>query len=203
MARYTGPKVKVSRRLGTNIFENEKGSLALEKRPYPPGEHGRGRQRLSDYALQLREKQKVRYAYGVLERQFRRYYVEANRRAGITGHNLLALLETRADNVVYRTGWARTRPQARQFVSHGLFTVNGQRITIPSQRVRAGDVVALHERAKNFIVIRHNLDTLDVRVPAWLSLEGDGSKVTVLSEPTREQIEMPVNEMLVVELYSR
>ena len=203
MARYTGPKVKISRRLGTNIFENEKGSRILEKRPYPPGEHGRGRMRVSDYSLQLKEKQKLRYAYGVLERQFRRYYQEATRRPGITGHNLLALLETRTDNVVYRAGWARTRPQARQFVSHGLVSINGKRITIPSQRVRTGDTVALTPKAREMIAIRHNADTLDVRVPAWLSRDADGNVISVLSEPQREQIDMPVNEMLVVELYSR
>src|SRR5918997_1290217 len=152
MARYTGPKVKISRRLGVNIFENEKGARALEARPYPPGEHGRDRQRLSEYALQLREKQKLRYAYGVLERQFRRYYQEATRRPGITGHNLLALLETRADNVVYRAGWART-----------------------------GEFVPLTKKAGEITPIRHNADTLDVRVPAWLSRDADGNQVSVLS----------------------
>jgi small subunit ribosomal protein S4 len=203
VARYTGPKVKISRRLGVNIFENEKGSRALEQRPYPPGEHGRARVRTSDYALQLREKQKLRFAYGVLERQFRRYYEQANRMPGITGHNLLRLLETRMDNVVFRTGWARTRPQARQFVSHGLFSVNGQRVTIPSQRVRPGDVITLSERAQSMIVIRHNLDTLDVIVPAWLAPDAERRSVTVTAEPTRDQINTPVNENLVIELYSR
>ncbi|MGH8972073.1 MAG: 30S ribosomal protein S4 [Acidimicrobiia bacterium] len=203
MARYTGPKVKISRRLGVNIFENEKGARALERRPYPPGEHGRARVRTSDYALQLREKQKLRYAYGVLERQFRRYYNQATRMPGITGHNLLMLLETRVDNVVYRAGWARTRPQARQFVSHGLVSVNGLRVTIPSQRVRPGDVVVLGEKARTMIVIRHNLDTLDVIVPPWLTLDAEHLSVTVGAEPTRDQINTPVNEMLVIELYSR
>ncbi|MGQ0744661.1 MAG: 30S ribosomal protein S4 [Acidimicrobiales bacterium] len=204
MARYTGPKVKISRRLGMNVFENGKGAKILEKRPFPPGQHGRGRLRVSDYSLQLKEKQKLRYAYGVLERQFRRYYEEATRQSGVTGHILLALLETRTDNVVYRAGWARTRPQARQFVSHGLVAVNGKRITIPSQRVRPGDVVSLTEKGRGIAPVVHNLDMLgDVRVPAWLERSGDRTAVSVLSEPMRDQIDMPVNEMLVVELYSR
>ena len=203
MARYTGPKVKVSRRLGVNIFENEKGARALDARPYPPGEHGQGRQRLSEYALQLREKQKLRYTYGVLERQFRRLYQEAARRPGITGHNLLAYLELRVDNVVYRSGWARTRPQARQFVSHGLVTVNGKRVTIPSLRVRPGDVVALGSKTANMIAIRHNLDTLGRIVPPWLERNGEETSTTVLAVPMREQIDVPVDEAMVVELYSR
>lgn len=204
MARYTGPKVKISRRLGVNIFENEKGARALDARPYPPGEHGRDRhQRLSEYALQLREKQKLRYTYGVLERQFRRLYQEANRRPGITGHNLLAYLEQRVDNVVYRSGWARTRPQARQFVSHGLVTVNGKRVTIPSLRVRPGDVIALGAKTADMIAVRHNLDTLDRIVPAWLERSGEGTATTVLTVPMREQIDVPVDEAMVVELYSR
>ena len=203
MARYTGPKVKVSRRLGVNIFENEKGARALDLRPYPPGEHGRDRQRLSEYALQLREKQKLRYTYGVMERQFRRLYQEAARRPGITGHNLLRFLELRVDNAVYRSGWARTRPQARQFVSHGLVLVNGQRVTIPSLRLRVGDVVSLAPRTQNMIAVRHNLDTLGRIVPAWLSRSDDGTTTTVLSMPEREVIDVPVDEAMVVELYSR
>jgi small subunit ribosomal protein S4 len=203
MARYTGPKVKVARRLGYNVFENEKGARALERRPYPPGEHGQRRQRLSPYALQLQEKQKLRYAYGVLERQFRRLYEKANRQPGVTGHNLLRLLELRVDNVVFRAGWARTRPQARQFVSHGLVLVNGRRITIPGLRLRPGDQVTLSPRSREMIVIRHNLDTLDRAVPVWLFRSADGSSTTVTHEPARDQIDTAVNEMLVVELYSR
>ncbi|HEV8626358.1 MAG TPA: 30S ribosomal protein S4 [Acidimicrobiia bacterium] len=201
MARYTGPKVKISRRLGVNIYENEKGARALDARPYPPGEHGRDRQRLSEYALQLREKQKLRFAYGVMERQFRRLYQEAARRPGITGHNLLGYLELRVDNVVYRSGWARTRPQARQFVSHGLVTVNGKRVTIPSLRLRPGDVVALGSKTADMIAIRHN--TLDRIVPAWLERNGEATSTTVVGVPMREQIDVPVDEAMVVELYSR
>jgi small subunit ribosomal protein S4 len=202
--RYTGPKVKLSRRLGVNLFENEKGARALEKRPYPPGMHGNRRtSRPSDYALQLREKQKLRFAYGLHERQFRRLFDEAQRHEGVTGHNLLRYLELRLDNVAFRAGWARTRPQARQFASHGLLVLNGRRVTVPSIRLRAGDEVELGEKAETMIVIRHNLDTLDVTVPAWLELSDDGRRLVVLAEPSREQIHVPANEMMVVELYSR
>jgi small subunit ribosomal protein S4 len=206
MARYTGPKVKIARRLGVNIFENEKGARALERRPYPPGEHGRDgqrRQRLSPYGLQLREKQKLRFAYGILERQFRRLYEEASRRQGIAGHNLLRLLELRVDNIVFRAGWARTRPQARQFVSHGLLLVNGCRITVPGRRLRPGDELTLSRRAQQMIVLRHNLDTLDRTVPAWLSRSPDGLSITITQEPDRDQIDTPVSESMVIELYSR
>jgi small subunit ribosomal protein S4 len=202
--RYTGPKVKLSRRLGVNLFENDKGDRALEKRPYPPGMHGNRRSgRPSDYALQLREKQKLRFAYGLHERQFRRLFEEARRREGVTGHNLLRYLELRLDNVAFRAGWGRTRPQARQFASHGLLVVNGRRVTVPSIRLRVGDEVEMGEKAEAMIVIRHNLDTLDVTVPAWLERSDDGRRVVVLAEPTREQIQVPANEMMVVELYSR
>ena len=162
MARYTGPKVKISRRLGVNIFENEKGSKALNKRPYPPGEHGRSRRRQpSEYLLQLQEKQKARFTYGLLEKQFRNLYQEANRQKGVTGENLLRMLEQRLDNIVFRAGWASTRPQARQFVGHGMVNVNGRRVDIPSYRVRKGDVISLRDKPRQMIVIRHNLDTLD------------------------------------------
>jgi small subunit ribosomal protein S4 len=202
--RYTGPKVKLSRRLGVNVFENEKGARGLEKRPYPPGVHGNRRSgRPSDYALQLHEKQKLRYAYGLHERQFRNLYEEARRHEGVTGHNLLKYLELRLDNVVFRAGWARTRPQARQFTTHGLLLVNGRRVTIPSIRLRTGDEVALGEKAQAMIVIRHNLDTLDVAMPAWLERRDDGHQVQLVAEPTRDQIHVPANEMMVVELYSR
>jgi small subunit ribosomal protein S4 len=202
--RYTGPKVKLSRRLGVNVFENEKGARGLEKRPYPPGVHGNRRSgRPSDYALQLHEKQKLRYAYGLHERQFRNLYEEARRHEGVTGHNLLKYLELRLDNVVFRAGWARTRPQARQFTTHGLLLVNGRRVTIPSIRLRTGDEVALGEKAQAMIVLRHNLDTLDVAMPAWLERRDDGHQVRLLAEPTRDQIHVPANEMMVVELYSR
>jgi small subunit ribosomal protein S4 len=205
MARYTGPKVRISRRLATNIFENEKGRKALERRPFPPGQHGRTRRRNagSEYLAQLQEKQKAKYIYGVLERQFRRTYEEANRIQGPTGENLLRLLEQRIDNVVYRAGWAETRPQARQFVSHGKILINGKRVDIASARVKKGDVVSLHEKARNMIVIQHNLDVLDRKVVGWLEVGDGGKQVTVRDLPQREHIDVPVREQLIVELYSK
>lgn len=204
MARYTGPKVKISRRLGVNIYENEKGSKALNKRPYPPGEHGRSRRRQpSEYLLQLQEKQKAKYIYGVLERPFSNLYKEASRQKGVTGESLLRMLEQRLDNIVFRAGWASTRPQARQFVGHGMVNVNGRRVDIPSYRVRKGDVISLRDKPRQMIVIRHNLDTLDRLKPAWLEVGDDGFQVTVLDLPTREQIDVPVREQLIVELYSK
>jgi small subunit ribosomal protein S4 len=205
MARYTGPKVRVSRRLGINIFENEKGRKALERRPFPPGAHGRTRRRNagSEYLAQLQEKQKAKYIYGVLEKQFRKTYDEANRLQGPTGENLLRLLEMRLDNVVFRAGWASTRPQARQFVNHGLILVNGKRLDIASARVRRGDVVSLAPKASKMIVIQHNIDVLDRTVVGWLEL-GEGAKsVTVRDLPQREHIDVAVREQLIVELYSK
>ena len=203
MARYTGPKVRVSRRLSTNIFENAKGSKALDRRPFPPGAHGRTRRRNagSEYLAQLQEKQKAKYIYGLLERQFRRTYEEANRLQGPTGENLLSLLERRLDNVVYRAGWASTRPQARQFVNHGLVTVDGKRVDIPSFRVKRGQVVALSTKARDMIQIQHNIDTLDRPLVGWL--EGGDKQVTVRDLPQRDHIDVPVREQLIVELYSK
>jgi small subunit ribosomal protein S4 len=204
MARYTGPKVKISRRLGVNIFENEKGRRALERRPYPPGEHGRSRRRqASEYAGQLAEKQKAKYIYGLLERQFSNLYKEASRREGVTGENLMRYLEQRLDNVVFRAKWASTRPQARQFVNHGLVDVNGKRVDIASYRVRKGDVISLRDKARSMIVIRHNLDTLDARMPPWLETGEGGLSVTVADLPRRADIDVPVREQLIVELYSK
>jgi len=204
MARYTGPKVKISRRLGVNIFENDKGSKALNKRPYPPGEHGRSRRRQpSEYLLQLQEKQKAKYIYGVLERQFSNLYKEASRQKGVTGENLLRMLEQRLDNIVFRAGWASTRPQARQFVSHGMVNVNGRRVDIPSYRVRKGDVISLRDKSRQMIVIRHNMDTIDRLKPAWIEMGDSGFQVMINELPVREQIDVPVREQLIVELYSK
>jgi small subunit ribosomal protein S4 len=205
MARYTGPKVRVSRRLGTNIFENDKGRKALERRPFPPGAHGRTRRRNagSEYLAQLQEKQKAKYIYGVLERQFRNTYEEAVRLQGPTGENLLRLLEQRLDNVVYRAGWASTRPQARQFVSHGLINVNGKRVNIASYRVRKGEVISLSPKARDMIVIQHNLDVIDRNVVGWLETGDAGKQVTVRDLPQRDHIDVPVRESLIVELYSK
>ncbi len=205
MARYTGPKVRVSRRLGTNIFENEKGRRALERRPFPPGQHGRTRRRNagSEYLAQLQEKQKAKYIYGVLERQFRNTYEEAVRLQGPTGEILLRLLEQRLDNVVYRAGWASTRPQARQFVNHGLIQVDGKRVDIASYRVRKGQVVQLGPKAAAMIVIQHNIDTLDRSLVGWLESGDGGKQVTVRDLPQRDHIDVPVRESLIVELYSK
>ena len=205
MARYTGPKVRVSRRLGVNVFENEKGRRAMERRPFPPGAHGRTRRRNagSEYLAQLQEKQKARYIYGVLEKQFKKTYNEANRMQGPTGENLLILLETRLDNVTFRAGWASTRPQARQFVNHGLIHVNGRRVDIPSYRVRKGDVVTLSPKAAQMIVIQHNIDVLDRSLVGWLEAGDGGKQVTVRDLPQRDHIDVPVRESLIVELYSK
>jgi small subunit ribosomal protein S4 len=205
MARYTGPKVRVSRRLGTNIFENDKGRKALERRPFPPGAHGRTRRRNagSEYLAQLQEKQKAKYIYGVLERQFRNTYEEAVRLQGPTGEILLQLLERRLDNVVYRAGWASTRPQARQFVSHGLIQVDGKRVNIPSYRVKKGQVVKLSPKAMAMIIVQHNVDTLDRSVVGWLETGDGGKQVTVRDLPQRDHIDVPVRESLIVELYSK
>ncbi|MSO59692.1 MAG: 30S ribosomal protein S4 [Ilumatobacteraceae bacterium] len=203
MARYIGPKVRLSRRLNVNLFENEKGSKALDRRPFPPGMHGKTRRRNagSEYLAQLQEKQKAKYIYGVLERQFRNIYEEANRLAGPTGENLLRLLEQRLDNVVFRAGWGSTRPQTRQFVSHGLILVDGKRVNIASYRVKKGQVVSLSPKAQNMIQIQHNIDTLDRPLVAWL--EAGDKQVTVRELPQREQIDVPVREQLIVELYSK
>ncbi len=201
MARYTGPRTKVSRRARQLLDENK--AKYFDRRPYPPGEHGRGRIRESQYLIQLREKQKLRFMYGVLEKQFRRYYKEAARQSGITGTNLLVILETRLDNVVYRSGLARTRPQARQLVNHGHFLVNGKRVDIPSYQVRAGDVVTVKERSLEILPILHAVDTGDRTVPEWLDVETDERKITIKDLPSREQIDTEIQEQLIVELYSK
>jgi len=176
----------------------------IERRPYPPGQHGRGRVRnASEYQGQLREKQKARRIYGILEKQFYRYYEEAVRQQGITGENLLRLLELRLDNVAFRAGWGASRNQARQLVRHGHVTVNGKRVTIPSFRVRKGDIVAVGPKARAFIVIRHNLDTIDRQVVPWLERGEEGMVVTVRDLPMRDHIDVPVREQLIVELYSK
>lgn len=204
MSRYTGPRARVSRRLGTNIWGTKGETIALDRRPYPPGEHGRSRRRgnVSEYLLQLQEKQKARYTYGLTERQFRNIFAEASRRQGVTGDNMLRFLELRLDNVIYRAGWGATRPQSRQFVNHGHVNVNGRRVTIPSYRVRKGDVVELREKAQSFTVVQWNSDVLDRMPPAWLDQSGE-FQITVRELPLREQIDIPVREQLIVELYSK
>jgi len=176
----------------------------IERRPYPPGVHGRdGHMRTKEYELQLREKQKAKRIYGLLEAQFRNLYEEANRTDGVTGEVLLRYLEQRLDNVAFRAGWGASRAQARQFVRHGHVLVNGKRVTIPSYRVRQGDIVTLKEKSRTMIVVRHNLDTLDRQLPPWLDGGGEGFQVTVRDLPLREHIDVPVHEQLIVELYSK
>ena len=201
MARYTGPMTKKSRRLGVDLVGGDK---AFERRPYPPGVHGKGRTKESEYLLQLREKQKARFSYGVLEKQFRRYYEEANRSQGKTGDNLLQILESRLDNVIYRAGFARTRRQARQFVVHGHFLVNGHKVDIPSYRVSAHDIIDLAPKLREttpHVVARETHGERDV--PAWLQALPERGRVLVHQLPTRQQIVIDVQEQLIVELYSK
>ncbi len=204
MSRYTGPRARVSRRLGTNIWGTKGETIALDKRPYPPGEHGRSRRRgsVSEYLMQLQEKQKARFSYGLTERQFRNIFAEANRRQGVTGENMLRYLELRLDNVVYRCGWGATRPQSRQFVNHGHVNVNGRRVDIPSYRLRKGDVVELRTKVRESAPVQWNLDVLDRTPPAWLE-KGEEFQIIVRELPIREQIDIPVREQLIVELYSK
>jgi small subunit ribosomal protein S4 len=201
MARYTGPMTKKSRRLGVDLVGEDK---AFERRPYPPGVHGKGRTKESEYSLQLREKQKARYSYGVLEKQFRRYYEEANRLQGKTGDNLLQILESRLDNVVYRAGLARTRRQARQFVVHGHFMVNGQKVDIPSYRVTPHDVIDLADKVKDQTPHIINRETHGERdVPGWMQVFPERGRILIHKLPVREQIVVDVSEQLIVELYSK
>ncbi len=208
MARYTGPVCKLCRRERQKLFL--KGSrcmsskCSVERRPYPPGEHGRGRVTETEYLIQLREKQKARRMYGVLEAQFRNYYQEAARQRGITGENLLRILESRLDNLVYRAGFATSRAQARQLVNHGHFLVNGRKVNVPSYRVRVGDVVTLRERSSDLLVVEHSVDTSSDRsIPEWLEVDKEDKKITVRDLPNRAQIDTPVQEQLIVELYSK
>lgn len=201
MARYTGPLTKKSRRLGIDLVG---GDAAFEKRPYPPGQHGRARVKESEYRNQLLEKQKARYTYGVLEKQFRKYYELASRRPGKTGDNLLQILESRLDNVVYRAGFARTRRHARQLVNHGHFIVNGVKTDIPSFQVSKHDIIDVKPKSLEttpFIVARetHDKDT----VPGWIDVAPDRGRILVHAQPIREQITVPIQEQLIVEFYSK
>jgi len=192
---------KKSRRLGVDLVG---GDQAFERRPYPPGQHGRGRVKESEYRLQLQEKQKARFTYGVMEKQFRRYYDEASRRPGKTGDNLLQLLESRLDNVVYRAGFARTRRHSRQLVGHGHFVVNGRKVDVPSYQVAAHDVIDVRSKSLEmtpFIVAR---ETHGERlVPAWLESLPNRMRILVHQLPVRQQIDVPVQEQLIVEFYSK
>ena len=201
MARYTGPATKKSRRLGVDLKGNDKN---FDKRPYPPGEHGRGRVKETDYLLQLREKQKARFWYGVQEKQFRRYYKEAARRDGLTGENQLVLLESRLDNIVYRGGFARTRRESRQLVSHRHVLVNGRITNIPSYQVSPGDEIVIKEKSRDAQAIVGSLELFGGRdIPGYLDTNTDEYKITVRDVPVRSQIDCPVTEQLIVELYSK
>jgi small subunit ribosomal protein S4 len=203
MARYTGPKSKISRRYGVPLFGPTK---ALERKNYPPGMHGPkgARRKLSDYATALAEKQKLRFQYGLMERQFRRYFETALRKRGVTGETLLQMLETRLDNVVYRLGFANSRSAARQLVSHGHVLVNNRKVNISSYNLRAGDLVAVKDRPSSRRLATRNLELTQIHtVPDWLVLDKDQFQGKVVRIPSREEIAPIVNEQLVVELYSR
>ncbi len=214
MARYTGPVCRLCRRERQKLFLKGERCFSMkcpvaentdrQTRAYPPGMHGASRQRQgSEYLTQLREKQKTRRIYGLLEKQFRNLYEEASRRPGITGTNLLQFLELRLDNVAFRAGWGASRAQARQFVRHGHVQINGKRVTIPSYRVRAGEVISLKPVTRENFNVKRNLDVLDRTVPGWLETADNGFSITVRAVPQREQIDEMINEQLVVELYSK
>jgi small subunit ribosomal protein S4 len=208
LARYTGSVCRLCRREGLKLFL--KGDrcytpkCAIERKAYGPGQHGQGRKKVSEYGLQLREKQKARRIYGILEKQFRRYFEKAERQTGITGENLLRLLERRLDNVVYRLGLGSSRNEARQLVRHGHFMVNGRKVNIPSYLIRVGDVITIREKSKESPKIKEMLERSGDRTPpSWLELETEQARARVVDFPTREQIDATVQEHLIVELYSR
>ena len=209
MGRYIGPVCRLCRREGVKLYlKGERcysPKCAMERRPYPPGQHGQKRaRRPSDYAVRLREKQKLRRIYGISERQFRNLFEEASKKKGVTGSVFLGLLESRLDNVVYRLGFAVSRRQALQLVRHGHITVNGRRVDLPSYRVRPGDEIAVAEKSRNLELIRQNLEAMKGRkVGPWLSLDVEGMKGKFLRLPDREDLALPVNEQLVIEFYSR
>ena len=208
MARYTGPSCRLCRREGSELFlKGERcytDKCAIKRRSYPPGQHGQGRIKVSDYGVQLREKQKVRRIYGILENQFRGYFAMADRMKGVTGENLLFILERRLDNVAYRLGFATSRTEARQLVRHGHFTLNGRKVNIPSIQAKAGDVIQLREKSRKIASVTDSLEGVVRRgIPQWLELDKDAFKGTVKALPVREDITMPIQEQLIVELYSK
>lgn len=206
MARYTDANCRLCRREGQKLFL--KGDrcystkCALEKRNFPPGQHGQGRKKISEYGLQLREKQKTKRFYGLQETQFRNLFDKAARKKGITGENLLILLETRLDNVVFRLGFASSRKEARQLVTHGHFTVNGRKVDIPSYQVKAGDIIKVKEKSASSPKFREIKD-MTITVPSWLTVDVDKLEGKVISIPLRDEIDTPVAEHLIVELYSK
>ena len=208
MARYTGSVCRICRREGMKLYlKGERcytPKCGVERRGYPPGMHGQSRRKMSDYGLQLREKQKMRRIYGILERPFRRYFKAAERSRGVTGDALLQYLERRLDNVVFRLGLASSRNQARQMVAHRLFTVNGRRVSIPSHQVRVGDVVeVVPARRQSALILNAMAQTGGRRIPSWLEFNPNEMRAQVISVPARDEIDTPVQEQLVVEYYSR
>jgi small subunit ribosomal protein S4 len=208
MARYTGSLCRLCRREGMKLFI--KGTrcytekCAFERRKYPPGQHGHNRAKLSDYGLQLREKQKVKRIYGIMEKQFKNYFEKATKMKGVTGENLLKLLERRFDNVVYRMGFAINRRQARQLVRHGFFLVNGKKVDVPSYLLRPGDVVEVKDTAKNHELIKENLSLAEQRgFPVWTEVNIEEMKGKFVRIPEREEMQLPVHEQLIVEFYSK
>ena len=206
MARYTGPSCRLCRREGQKLFlKGERcysGKCALEKRAYAPGQHGQGRKKSSEYGNQLREKQKCKRFYGLQETQFRNLFEKAAAKKGITGDNLLIMLETRLDNVVFRMGLASSRKEARQLVTHGHFTVNGKKADIPSMQLKAGDVVAVKEKSTSSPKFKE-IKEMTISTPAWVTIDTQKLEGKVLAMPTRDQIDTPVAEHLIVELYSK
>ncbi|MBZ4663318.1 MAG: rpsD [Caloramator sp.] len=206
MARYSGPSCKLCRREGVKLYLKGdrcySDKCALARRPYAPGQHGHSKKKLTNYGVQLREKQKAKRIYGVLESQFRKYYEEADRLKGITGENLLRLLELRLDNVIFRLGFASSRAEARQLVRHGHFTVNGKKVNIPSYQVRVNDEIAVREKSRSSEKIKA-LMQVETNVPKWLTVDKENMVGRVVSLPQREDIDIPVNETLIVELYSK
>jgi len=208
MARYTGPVCRLCRREGAKLYlKGDRcytGKCAIDRRAYAPGQHGQGRKKISEYGLQLREKQKAKRIYGILENQFRNYFEKADRQQGITGENLLRLLERRLDNVVYRLGFGASRTEARQLVRHGHFTVNGHKVNIPSYLVRVGEVIAIAEGSQDSPRIKELAERAGNKtVPAWLELDANTKTAKVVAVPSREDIDVPIQEHLIVELYSR
>ncbi|MCA1988112.1 MAG: 30S ribosomal protein S4 [Desulfarculus sp.] len=208
MARYRGSVCRLCRRETQKLYLKGdrcySDKCAVERRAYPPGQHGQGRGKLSDYGLQLREKQKVKRMYGLAENQFRLTYKRATRVRGVTGHNLLMLLEIRLDNVVYRLGFAGSRAQARHWVRHGHFTLNGKKVNVPSLKVRVGDVVAVREKSREIAQLKQAMEAVARRqIPAWLEADPGNFQGTIKALPAREELTMPMQEQLIVELYSR
>ncbi len=208
MARYTGPVCRLCRRDGTKLFLNGDrcltGKCSFDVRNSAPGQHGAANKKLKEYGMQLREKQKAKRFYGIQEKQFRNYFREADRAKGVTGENLLITLERRLDNVVYRMGMAESRKEARQLVLHGHFRLNGKKVTIPSIIIKAGDVITLREESRSSVKIKELIDALDTRIaPKWLDVDKTNVKATVTVLPTREDVDFPFEEHLIVELYSK